>query len=391
MQLLPPSIYSPGASVYIHGSLGPLDRGAYSDGKIYKGQDGLTGKVVAVRVIKAEESHGFYPHQAEEVDEGFAERMEQVAHLRHPHIIEIFAVQYHDAVNAENLIGRELMKGGTLANYIQRLRDSQWNQRMFPMSMPHDTCRDITYQICGAVDFLHAHGICHRNLNPETVLLTKHDPPFIKISSLGWIERSEPANMVESPINRSVAWYEYLAPETRDPAHNSNVRTDSWGVGMMAFRMLLLHTPWKAFSQGQPNWATGLRWDELELRLHPAPPPSELCIPETIPYEAKTYENGVWKVYGLSREEYDRLLREAREDKPSSNGLSLDPYGEPIPQRRLVGPDRSVEFEACWDLLQKLLRKDCSRRLSIQGALEHPWLAEHTPNYWVKPEMKALL
>jgi hypothetical protein len=59
---------------------------------------------------------------------------------------------------------------------------------------------------------MHDRGIAHRNLHPDVrpsyifsyinfncvfqnILLTNDDPPFIKVSGLGWAERYEPFNL----------------------------------------------------------------------------------------------------------------------------------------------------------------------------------------------------
>ena len=44
---------------------------------------------------------------------------------------------------------------------------------------------EIARQICLAVEYLHKQGICHRDLKPDNVLLTRGESPIIKVSDFG--------------------------------------------------------------------------------------------------------------------------------------------------------------------------------------------------------------
>jgi hypothetical protein len=143
--------------------------------------------------------------------------------------------------------------------------------------------------------------------------------------------------------------------------------------------------------------ASDLRWNELETCSRPAPPPSELQFPDSIPYEVLSFAaDGTHTVYALPSAEYDQMIHYAHDGVPSANGLSLSPEGRPLTQRRLLGPDLSEAFEACvcflmsvsihnslalvgLDLLRQFLRDAPEKRLSVREALDHPWLKNHTP------------
>ena len=44
---------------------------------------------------------------------------------------------------------------------------------------------EIARQILLAVHYLHGAGVCHRDLKPDNVLLTRGDNPVIKVSDFG--------------------------------------------------------------------------------------------------------------------------------------------------------------------------------------------------------------
>ncbi|KAJ7320845.1 kinase-like domain-containing protein [Mycena albidolilacea] len=375
------SIFRTSGVDYDYSRVNYIHRGA--DGNVYKAIDMQTSRVVAIRVLEMRDPYDLYtPADLVRLQEDFVERVNLAVTLHHPHVVEILAVYYKGATNRQNLVARELMAGGTLSDYLSRVDERQWRDKVYPMGVPHDVCRDMAYQLCQAVAYMHGLGICHRNLTLETILIKSNDPLFIKVSGLGWAERYEPSNMRECFGPRSPGWYEYLAPETalsRPLDHHTDIRADSWGVGIILFRMLLLKTPWRELKEDF-NMASDLRWNELETCLRPAPPPSELQFPDSIPYEVLSFAaDGIHTVYGSPSAEYDQKIRYAHDGVPSANGLSLSPEGHPLTQRRLLGPDRSEAFEACLDLLRQFLRDAPEKRLSVREALDHPWLKIHTP------------
>ncbi|KAJ7232663.1 hypothetical protein B0H12DRAFT_1145071 [Mycena haematopus] len=101
--------------------------------------------------------------------------------LNHSHIIELLAVYFKNDTDIPNVVVRELMVGGTLSDFLSREDAKQWRDRVQPMGIPHDVCRDIAYQLCQAVAYMHGKGICHRNLNPDVRCLF-HCCPLIETS-----------------------------------------------------------------------------------------------------------------------------------------------------------------------------------------------------------------
>lgn len=68
----------------------------------------------------------------------------------------------------------ELIEGGDLLDYILKKE-----------GLDEEYAQYITYQLCDALAYIHGQGVAHRDLKPENVLLTKDDPPVVKVADFG--------------------------------------------------------------------------------------------------------------------------------------------------------------------------------------------------------------
>ncbi|KAJ7657318.1 kinase-like domain-containing protein [Mycena polygramma] len=338
---------------YDYSRVNYIDRGA--DGHVYKAIDLQTSRVVAIRVLEKRDPYDLYrPSELLALQQDFVDEVTLAATLKHPHIVDILAVYFRDATNIKNLVVRELMIG-TLTDYLSREDASQWRDGGHAMGIPHKTCCDVAFQLCQAVAHMHGLGISHRNLNPDTILLARDDPPFIKVSGLGWSERYEPLNIAVCVSPRAPGWDEYLAPEIvvpRAPDYTSDMRADSWGLGVVLFRMLLLKSAWRELRQGYDS-ASHLRWDELEARL----------IPESVVDDVPVVDDAV-----LAADDGSHASEPADVPEEAPADLNPSPANFPI-------------LANCLHFMRQLLRDVPATRMSIEDALVHPWLQTHTPVY----------
>ncbi len=71
----------------------------------------------------------------------------------------------------------EYCSGGDFFSYIEK--------RGF--SLKEEKVREIINKICSAVFYLHSYGIMHRNLNPESIIMTDDtDKANLKIFDFGY-------------------------------------------------------------------------------------------------------------------------------------------------------------------------------------------------------------
>lgn len=101
--------------------------------------------------------------------------------------------------------------------------------------------------------YIHNKGIAHRDLKPENVLLTRDDPPIVKVADFGLAkvvdsltalrvcQTISPLSSVYSSIflQTMCGTPSYLAPEVVNQVQNEGYShlVDSWSVGVIVFSM----------------------------------------------------------------------------------------------------------------------------------------------------------
>ncbi|KAH9838995.1 Pkinase-domain-containing protein [Rhodofomes roseus] len=223
-------------------------------------------------------------------DAAFSREINILEDLQHPRICGLKEVFYEE--HTINLI-LELIQGGDLLDYIL---DSE-NQRLTESLSQH-----ITYQICDALQYIHSKGIAHRDLKPENVLLTRDNPPLVKVADFGLAKAVDSMTMLRTMCGTP----SYLAPEVvlQKNCDGYDHLVDSWSVGVIVFCMLTGSNPfpdetgelaarvlsrevdWDCFQTTCPSHAARDFIERL-LEFSPQtrmPPSSSLEHPWLIPY-----------------------------------------------------------------------------------------------------------
>ncbi|KAI0282349.1 kinase-like domain-containing protein [Russula aff. rugulosa BPL654] len=146
--------------------------------------------------------------------------------LNHPNICRLREMFVPEDGGHDFYLVLELIEGGDLLDFILSR-----NGLSEPMA------QHITSQICSALSYIHEKGITHRDLKPENVLLTKDDPPIVKIADFGLAKVVDSLTMLRTMCGTP----NYLAPEVvtegvRIKGYDHLV--DSWSVGVIVFSML---------------------------------------------------------------------------------------------------------------------------------------------------------
>ncbi|KAJ7435273.1 kinase-like domain-containing protein [Mycena latifolia] len=229
-----------------------------SHGTVYRAVERSTNRAVAVKTVICDDSR--FPNRYKSEDGCMAKDFTILEHLRHPHVLEILSV-YCGVPGGRTHIVLEFMEGGTLLEYLQEEIRHQQNCENGPPLVQglQLACRDILYQLCQAMAYVHRLGIVHCNLKPENILLTGDKIPFIKVAGFGLAISSKGE---KTDIRGS---FDYAAPEVMNHCTYDH-RVDSWSAGITLFAMLLLASPHVSghHVNGQP---VVLEWDALRERL----------------------------------------------------------------------------------------------------------------------------
>ncbi len=192
---------------------------------IYKALDTESGSTVALKV----------PHLQFEHDVEFLERFrreEEIGQrLEHPNIVKVLAPDH----KSQMYLVMEYVDGSSLRDVLRQ-----------EGKLPVERALAIAKELCEAVAYLHGHGIVHRNLKPENVVLTERGQ--VKVLGFG-VALDQAARRVTwaglSPAEIS----DYTAPE-QIGGRRGDARTDVYACGTMIYEMLSGELP---FSGAKAN------------------------------------------------------------------------------------------------------------------------------------------
>ncbi|KAI0301033.1 kinase-like domain-containing protein [Multifurca ochricompacta] len=198
-----------------------LGKGSFAT--VMKAMARETGEWWAVKIIHGNKVHSGNNHTLQ----AFGREISILETLDHPNICRLRETFVPDDGGGHDFyLVLELVEGGDLLDYI--LRNDGLSE---PLS------QHITRQICNALSYIHAKGITHRDLKPENVLLTKDDPPNVKVADFGLAKVVDSLTMLKTMCGTP----SYLAPEVVNQTEENrgyDQLVDSWSVGVIVFSML---------------------------------------------------------------------------------------------------------------------------------------------------------
>ncbi|KDR75942.1 hypothetical protein GALMADRAFT_68135 [Galerina marginata CBS 339.88] len=208
--------------LYAHYDLG-IELGKGSFATVRKAVHRVSGQWFAVKMINGSKTVRRGGHGNTSRNSTFAREISIMEKLEHRNICKLVEVFFQDD-NAINLV-LELVDGGDLLEHI--LKNG---------GLPEVNARDITYQMCDALAYIHSKGVTHRDLKPENVLLSVDNPPLIKVADFGLAKVVDSLTMLRTMCGTP----SYLAPEVvqQDNRDGYDNLVDSWSVGVIVFSML---------------------------------------------------------------------------------------------------------------------------------------------------------
>jgi serine/threonine protein kinase len=196
-----------------------------SGGGMYYAQHLLAAdRPVAVEVLEAD-------HARATVIDQFLEDARTVARVGHENVVEIF-----NGGRAPQgvFLAMEYLEGTDLARLLAKDGPLMW-----------DRAQGIVLQIAAGLGAVHRHGVVHRDLRPENVLLVPRAGrrDFVKLLDFGVARvkaaaESEPGSFGSAP--------EYLAPEAQHGPVDQ--RADVYALGCVMYQMVTGRPPFVADS-----------------------------------------------------------------------------------------------------------------------------------------------
>ncbi len=151
----------------------------------------------------------------------FLREIELAARLQHPHIVTVF-----DSGDASGILWYTMpyVEGETLRARLERERQ-----------LPLDEALRITIEAARALEFAHQHGVLHRDVKPENLLLTTDGSTMVADFGIArpW---GEVDKLTQSGV--VVGTPAYMSPEQAAGERALDARTDVYALGCVLYEML---------------------------------------------------------------------------------------------------------------------------------------------------------
>lgn len=200
--------------------------GAGGMGVVFAGLDVTLDRRVAIKRLRAE----FAADRRER--ERFIAEAKTVAGLKHPNIVEIYAIVEEDS---DVFLIFEHIPGGTLFDRIAK---------QGPMSISEGLV--VLKQISAALEYAHSKGIIHRDLKPSNVMFDSEGQ--VKVMDFGIARVAKDAMNRFTLTNTVVGTPPYMAPEQEQGVVGR--QADVYALAVCYYEMLSGRLPFNGTSAG---------------------------------------------------------------------------------------------------------------------------------------------
>lgn len=188
---------------------------------VYKALDSRLNRYVAVKVLRDEIADDV------ELRSRFQAEAQAVAMLAHPNIVAVYDVSHNKKLN---YIVMELIEGVTMKQYLSEKGKLSAKETAF-----------FSAQICKALQQAHEHGIVHRDIKPQNIMIDKDG--VVKVADFG-IAALENRNSSHRS-DTAVGSVHYIAPE-QARGLEPDARSDIYSLGVVMYEMLTNTLPYDA-------------------------------------------------------------------------------------------------------------------------------------------------
>ena len=189
--------------------------GAGGMATVYLAEDLKHDRKVAIKVL--------HPDLAAALGaQRFLSEIKTTANLQHPHILPL-----HDSGEADGLLFYVMP-------YVEgeSLRDRLDREKPLPIA---DAVR-ITCEVASALDYAHRHGVIHRDVKPENILLHDGRATVADFGIALAIQSAAGARMTQTGL--SLGTPQYMSPEQAMGEKQIDARSDVYALGAVLYEML---------------------------------------------------------------------------------------------------------------------------------------------------------
>ncbi|MHB1223272.1 MAG: serine/threonine-protein kinase [Gemmatimonadaceae bacterium] len=191
---------------------------------VYRAMDVRLRRRVAVKVLPPELAY------REEVRSRFHREAQTAAQLGHPNIVPIYLVDERDGLA---YFVMQLVDGESLAGLLRR-------EPRPPIAMVRRLLREVSDALAHA----HAHGVIHRDVKPDNILLDAESGRAM-VTDFGIARAIEEGSRL-TLTGIAVGTPAYMSPEQALGEREVDARSDIYSLGVVAYQMLAGEPPFRA-------------------------------------------------------------------------------------------------------------------------------------------------
>lgn len=238
------------------------------------------GKFIALKYLKREKSNA-------RMRENFRKEAEVSLRFHHPNVVKVYEIGEY---RGDLCIIMEYVPGTNLARFIREKKFCSLKKLVF-----------ITQEICQGLAYIHEHGVVHKDVKPENILLTKNCK-IVKITDFG-VAKLPPRKVgvlfsrIKKPLMGERFSFSgtdiYASPEQRR-TEDIDQRSDIFSLGVVINELFTekLRSKKEKYDFANSNLSKLLRREGATPRdINPSVPPEieKIVLKATHPDPGKRY------------------------------------------------------------------------------------------------------
>tara|TARA_R110000782_G_scaffold123126_12_gene214583 strand:+ start:446 stop:1765 length:1320 start_codon:yes stop_codon:yes gene_type:complete len=205
-----------------------IGEGTY--GLVFRGVDPLLKRDVAIKIPKIST---ISPEETHELGKAFYNEAQIAGNFTHTNIVTVFDVGRD---NGMDYLVMELVPGRPVDDYFSDTGIESVEE-----------CIDIIHKCCVALDFVHFHGVIHRDIKPGNIIYNRPQG-LVKLTDFSISQYFESKDLVKTSGTLA-----YMAPEHFLEAREITTLTDIFALGCTMYKMLTGKRPFDGNSKTLVN------------------------------------------------------------------------------------------------------------------------------------------
>jgi serine/threonine protein kinase len=207
------------------------ERGRGGMGVVYEALDSELGRKVALKMLMTSPAQN--PAQASQEEERFLREARLSAQLpKHAHVVGVYEA---GVLEGRRYLAMELIDGISMA---------EWRKKGGLTVRPQVA---LLYDVALAVHHAHEHGVIHRDLKPQNVLVDREGRPHVMDFGLAKsAERDTRLSLTAAGM--IVGTPGYMSPEQAQGLRSVDRRTDVYSLGVMLYEILANRMPFEGLT-----------------------------------------------------------------------------------------------------------------------------------------------